>query len=117
LEIIDIHASVTIVEEASFEGCIELELCFIPRDSKLVALGARAFAKYTSLRSFSVPPLVGEIGRNCLEDALDEFGLSVGSTLFRINIEDGGMELKFPGWTCVCAGEGNSELSLIQDIQ
>jgi hypothetical protein len=146
LSIIDIPASVTIIDESSFEGCDELESCLIPRDSRLVTLGAKAFAKCTSLRSFSIPPQVGGIGSKCfdecihlyrlkfisseclqrvcddrlLHDALDGFGVSASSSLFRIEVEDGGVELKFPGWTYVYGrgnGEEDLELSLVRDIQ
>jgi hypothetical protein len=143
LSIIDIPASIRIIEESSFEGCEELESCIIPRDSKLVTLGAKAFAKCTSLRSFSIPRQVGEIGSNCfkksmylyrlsfqsseslariignrsLDDALDEFGVSASSSLFRIEVGDGGMRLKFPGWTYVCGCEGDLERSLVRNVQ
>jgi hypothetical protein len=144
LVIIDIHASVTIVDEASFEGCDGLESCVMDGDPSLVTIGARAFANCRSLRSFDIPLQVGEIGSKCfnncihlyrlqfrsseclkrvigdrlLDDALNEFGLRGSSTLFRIEVEDGGgVELKLPGWSCVCDGEGDLELSLIRNIQ
>jgi hypothetical protein len=143
LEIIDIPASVTIIGESPFEGCNELESCLIPRDSKLVMLGGRGFVKCTSLRSFSIPPHVGEISSKCFDegihlyqleimsaeclkivigdrfrdDALDEFGVRGSSSLFRIEVEDGGVELKFPGWSHVYGDEADSEWSLVRDIQ
>jgi hypothetical protein len=143
LEIIDIPASATIIDESSFEGCDGLESCLIRRDSALATLGAKAFEKCTSLRSFSIPRHVGEIGSNCfnecihlyqlkfmsselltrvighrfLDDALDEFGVRGSSSLFRIEVEDGGVELKVPGWTYVCSCEGNLQFSLTGDIQ
>jgi hypothetical protein len=122
-----IPESVTSIEEASFEGCAELETCIISRDSSLVTIGDRAFAKCISLRSFDIPRLVVAIGSNCFDecihlyqlrclsseslkrivgdrslyDALDELGVSGGSGLFRIEVEDGGAELKVGGWDCV----------------
>jgi hypothetical protein len=141
LSIIEIPASLAIIEEGSFEGCTELESCLIARDSSLVTISARAFAKCTSLRSFAIPQQVGEIGSNCFSEciylcrlkfgsseslkrilgdrspvaALDEFGVIVNSSLFRIEIEDEGVELKFPGWDNI--GEWNSQLSLAGDLQ
>jgi hypothetical protein len=144
LEIVAIPASVAIIDESSFEGCTELGSCLMANDSSLVTIGAKAFAKCTSLRSFVLPPLVEEIGSNCfnecihlyrlkfmsseclqrvigaglLDDALYEFGVSGSSSLFRIEVGDGGgVELKFPGWTYVCGCEEDSDLSLVRDIQ
>jgi hypothetical protein len=138
---IEIPVSVRVIEEGSFEGCTDLESCLIARDSPLVTIGGRAFAKCTSLRSFDIPQQVGEIGSNCFSEciylcrlkfgsceslkriigdrspvaALDEFGVIVNSSLFRIEIEDEGVELKFPGWDNI--GEWNSQLSLARDLQ
>jgi hypothetical protein len=136
---IEIPSSLTTIEEASFEGCTELESCLIAKDSSLVTIGATAFAKCTSLRSFYFPQLLGEIGSQCfskcdylyqlkfgtseslkkvvgdrsLEDALEEFGVIAGSTLFRIDVEDGGVELEFPGWVSVCDGDKALRLSVL----
>jgi hypothetical protein len=135
---IEIPASVEIVEESSFEGCSELESCLIDEDSSLVRIGARAFAKCISLRSFYFPLRVGEIGRDCfekcihlyqlefpsseslktivgdrsLDDALYEFGVSESSSLLRIEVEDGGIELEFAGWNSASVGEGHLHLTL-----
>jgi hypothetical protein len=49
---IEISSSVTILAESSFEGCTELASCLIGEDSSLVSIGARAFARCISLRSF-----------------------------------------------------------------
>jgi hypothetical protein len=147
LSSIVISASVTIIEESSFEGCAELESCFIAEDSSLVTIDERTFAKCASLRSFSIPGRVGEIGENCfsecvhlyqfefttsdalkrvvgnrsLDDALDEFGMSVNasSSLFRIELEDGGPEFEFEitGWVSIQDGEGDFHLTLVQDIE
>jgi hypothetical protein len=131
---IEIPASVTTLEEASFAGCTDLEYCLISEDSSLVTIGSTGFAKCVSLRSFSIPRRVGEIGSNCfneciylyrlkfksseslqriigdrsLEDALHEFRVAPGSSFFRIEVEDRGMELEFPG---------DLQLALVRDIQ
>jgi hypothetical protein len=91
------------------------------------------FAKYTSLKSFHIPQLVRGIGTNCFDDcihlsplkfrsseclervvrhrsldeALSKFGLNTGSSLCRIDIEDGGVELGFSGWMRVPGGDGD----------
>jgi hypothetical protein len=139
---IDFPRSVEIIGEASFERCTELDSCLIDQDSSLVMIGVRAFANCTSLRSFSIPQQVGEIGSNCfkkcnylyrlkfqslgslakvirnqsLDEALDGFGVTVSSTLFRIELEDEGVKFKFP-WSYVCDSEGDLQLSLVGDIQ
>jgi hypothetical protein len=113
----------------------------IDKDSSLVAIGAKAFAKCASLRSFDVPPRVGNIGGSCfnrctclfrlkfasseslkrvvgdrsLDDALEEFGLSSG--VIKIEVEDGGVEVKFPGWVSLPFGKGDLDLTLVRDIQ
>jgi hypothetical protein len=140
---IHIPSSVTILSESAFEGCRELESCLIDEDSSLVAIGATTFAKCTSLRSFSIPRRVEEIGRNCfngcihldrlafgsseslkqvvgdrsLDEALDDFGVSANSSLFRIEVEDGGAEFEFPGWVSVPGGSEVLEVWLVRDFQ
>jgi hypothetical protein len=138
---IEIPASVEIVEESSFEGCSELESCLIAENSSLVTIGARAFAGCTSLRFFHFPPQVREIGTHCfigcihlyqlefpsseslktivgdrsLDDALYEFGVSESSSLLRIEVEDGGVELEFAGWSSVSGGDdGDFHLTLVR---
>jgi hypothetical protein len=56
------------------------------------------------------------IGDRLLENALGEFGVRGSSSLFRIDLEDGGVGFNFTGWSYVCS-ERNLELSLIRDIQ
>jgi hypothetical protein len=134
-----ISSSVTIIEESAFDGCAELESCLIAKDSSLVTIGATAFAKCALLRSFTIPPRVGEINRDCfigciylhrlkfrsseslkrvlgdrsLDDGLEGIGVTINSGLFRIEVEDGGMELEFPGWTSASVGEGHLHLTLV----
>jgi hypothetical protein len=140
---IEIPASVTILDESSFEGCTELESCWIAEDSSLVSIGVRAFANCTSLRSFSIPRHVGEIGKSCfceclylyeirfgsseylkkivrdlsLDNVLDRLGVSGSSGVFRIEVSEGGEELDFPGWVSLDDGEGYLQLTLVRDFQ
>jgi hypothetical protein len=143
LSSIEIHARVTIIDKASFEGCDSLESVLIGKDSSLVTIGERAFASCTSLRSFDIPRWVGGIGSNCfqkcihlyrlrfrsseslkrsianrsLDEALDEFGVSATSSLFRIEIEDGGVELNLSGWISLWGGgEGDLHLTVVRDL-
>jgi hypothetical protein len=95
----------------------------LDEDSSLIAIGATAFAKCTSLRSFCIPRLAAAIGSNCfkhclhlyllkfksseslkkvvgdrsLDDELNELGVNANSSLFKIEVEDKGMALKFSG--------------------
>jgi hypothetical protein len=140
---IEIPVSVTIIEEASFEGCTELESCLMNEDSSLAKISEMAFANCTSLRSFYVPRRIGAIGSNCfneciylyqltfgssqslkrvigdrlLDDALDDIGVSTGSGLFRIGVQDDGVELKFAGWVSLPVNEGDLHLTLVRDLQ
>jgi hypothetical protein len=115
----------------------------IAEDSSLTAIGVRAFAKCTSMRTFSIPQPIGEIGNNCfdecdhlyrltftssesltrivgdrlLDDALIALGVSVNSSLLRIQIEVGGNELNLPGWVSLDCGEGALQLTLVRAFQ
>jgi hypothetical protein len=51
-----------------------------------------------------------------LDDALEEFGVTGCSGLFRIEVGDGGLELNLPGWVSV-RGDGDLRLSLMRGIQ
>jgi hypothetical protein len=53
------------------------------------------------------------IGDRSLDDALQGFGVSVHSSLFCIDIEDGGATLDFPGWVSVPGDEGSFQLTLV----
>jgi hypothetical protein len=143
LEIIEIPPSVTVIEEASFQWCTGFDSCLTDQNSSLISIGARAFAKCISLRSFWIPSLVERIGSNCfrecfyfyqlmfdsseslkrivggrsLDDALEEIGVRESSSLFRIDIDDVGVELEFPGWVSVPDGEGSFPLTLVRDLQ
>jgi hypothetical protein len=140
---IEIPASVSIIDKSCFEGCRELESCLMDRNSSVVRIGDRAFAKCILLRSFNIPARIDVIGRNCftgciclyrvmfrssdslrkfvgdrsLDDALEGIGLTASSGLFRIDLEDERLKLKFAGWSYGDGGEGLSELSLVRDLQ
>jgi hypothetical protein len=141
LDRIEIPSSLTILEESSFEGCAELEFCLIDGNSKLITISGRALARCTSLRSFSIPQHVGEIGSfsDCihlyrlkfasskslkriiasisLDDASWSFGVSPSPSLFRIDIEDGGEELNHPGWASLGSCEGDVKLWFVREYQ
>jgi hypothetical protein len=57
------------------------------------------------------------IGDQSLDDALDKFGVTTSSGLFRIDIEDCELEMKFPGWVSVEDAERNFGFSLVRDVQ
>jgi hypothetical protein len=102
----------------------------------LVTIGQDAFAGWTSLRSFTVPKSIETIGKNCfkqcpslfrlkfrsgrtlkrivgetrLDDALDHLRLTEISSLFRIEVEEDGGDLAFPGWIPVA--DESSHLTL-----
>jgi hypothetical protein len=136
---IAIPAPVEIIEECAFKKCDGLQSCLMNEDANLVEIGNEAFADCRSLRSFEVPRRVERMGDNCLSGcccihllkfgsgeslknivgdvALDEglkcFGLGEISSLFRIEIDSIGVDLKFPGW--VSAGDDGSTLLLIHE--
>jgi hypothetical protein len=57
------------------------------------------------------------IGHRSVDEALDKFGVTGSSGLFRIDIEDGEIELKFPGWVSVRCGEEGLHFSLVRDFR
>jgi hypothetical protein len=57
------------------------------------------------------------ISDQSLDDALNRVGVSFSSGLFRIEVEDGGDELTFPGWISLADGEGDMQLTLVRDFQ
>jgi hypothetical protein len=54
-----------------------------------------------------------------VNDALYSLGVIEHSSLFKIEIEDGGAELEFPGYVSISVPteEGELHLSLVRDIQ
>jgi hypothetical protein len=56
------------------------------------------------------------MGDRSLYDTLDESGVSAPSGLFRIEVEDEGVELEFPGWFSVPDEEEDMNLMLVPAI-
>jgi hypothetical protein len=54
--------------------------------------------------------LKGIVGDRSLYDALHELGVSGDSTLFRIEVEEGGAKLEFLGWVSVSIPAEKGEL-------
>jgi hypothetical protein len=137
---IAIPASVEIIGEEAFKACTGLENCFLDENASLVRIEMAAFAKCTSLRFFCVPRMVESIGQNCfakdhvlsrlkfdssdslrkvvgpmsLDEALGHFGFNEISSVFGIEIAQGGVDLEFPGWSSLV--DPDSHLTIIQAI-
>jgi hypothetical protein len=127
---IEIPASVEVIEEAAFKGCRGLESCVIAGNSSLVRIEKEAFSKCCSLRSFYIPIGVEAIGEKCfnkcyslhrlrfvsnesvkkfvgdlrLDEALENIGFAEISSVFRMEFDEGGVPLDFPGWSPKCDG-------------
>jgi hypothetical protein len=136
---IAIPASVEIIEDEAFKGCFALVYCLIDEDAKLVRIGTGVFAKCDSLTSFYVPERVESIGQDCfeacsplsvlrfgsanalkavvgqmiLDRALEHIGFSGLSTVFRIEVAQGGSDLEFPGWSSSL--EADSHVTFVRD--
>jgi hypothetical protein len=135
---ITIPASVEVIEESAFKKCDGLEECLIKENAHLMIIGKEAFGDCCSLRSFYVPQCVEGIGERCfsgcgplrrlrfgsiaslkkivgdgtVDAALENIGFGRISSLFRIEVDHGGVNLEFPGWISVA--DGGSTLALIQ---
>jgi hypothetical protein len=135
-----VPASVTEIEESAFEECIGLEECSIHKDAALTTIGQKAFAGCSCVRSFYVPKNVEEIGANCfkkcpslfqlkfgsgdtlrtivrdrtLAEAMEHLGFAEISRLFRIEVDNDGSDLLFPGWIRV--DSDSSHLTLGRNI-
>jgi hypothetical protein len=140
LRSIVVPASVTEIDEFAFKDCIGVEEFSIHKDTMLVRIGEEAFAGCSSLRSFYVPKKVEAIGENCfsmcpslsrlkfgsgdtlgrivrdgaLDEALEHLGVTEITRLFRIEVDEDGSDLSFPGWISVA--DGSSHLTLRPDI-
>jgi hypothetical protein len=137
---IAIPGSVEIIEDRGFKKCDGLEACLMDEDETLAKIENDAFAECRSLRSFDFPKRVEGIGHNCfqgcgslsrlkfesgqslakimgdltLDESLEQIGFHDISSAFEIEVEQGGVELDFPGWVTV-DGEA-SYLTLVQGM-
>jgi hypothetical protein len=135
-----IPASVEIIEDEAFKGCSGMEGWMLDEEAALVMIGKKAIAECRSLRSFAVPAIVESIGQGCfakcfalfrlrfgsanslkrvvgemkLDDALEHFGFDEISSLFRIEVTQGGLDLEFPGWSSVV--DADSHLIIVEAI-
>jgi hypothetical protein len=137
---IAIPPSVEVIGEFAFEECDGLEEYLIDEDGLLVKLGREAFADYCSLRSFYFPKNVREVGERCFircgtlhllifecdlllksivsDDTLDEALERIGfagtgiSSLFKIEVNQKGLDLDVPGWVSI--RDGDSSTVIIQ---
>jgi hypothetical protein len=135
-----VPASVTEIEGSAFKDCIGLEECSICKDAVLRGIGQEAFSGCSSFRSFYVPKNVEGIGENCftrcpslsrlkfgsgdtlksivrdrtLDEALEHLGVTEIRGLIRIEVEEAGSDLSFPGWISVA--DASSHLSLAREL-
>jgi hypothetical protein len=138
---IKIPASVTVIDEAAFSGCTVLEYCSFVESTSPLRIEKGAFTTCHLLKSFYVPARVESIGERCfrkcaslfflefgsgesfkkivgeltLGDFLEHIGFNELSSLFKITIDEVGLELGFAGW--VLANDGTAHLTLVQDIR
>jgi hypothetical protein len=136
LRSIVVPPSVSEIDEFAFKECIGLEECSIHKGAVLATIGQEAFAGCSCLRSFYVPKNAERIGENCfkkcpslfrlrfgsgdtlkkivrdlaLDEALEHLGIPGISPIFRIEVEQDGNDLVFPGWIPVT--DENSHLTL-----
>jgi hypothetical protein len=139
LRCIVMPSSVTEIEEFAFKDCFVLEECSIPRDAILTKIG-EAFAGCSCLRLFYVPKNAEGIEENfftkcrslfrlmlgsgdtlkrimknrTLDEVLENLGITEISSLFRIEVEEDGSDLSFPGWISV--DDESSHLTLARDF-
>jgi hypothetical protein len=137
---IAIPDSVEVIDQAAFKGCLGLEECLFADNSFLQMMENEAFSGCRSLRSFCVPRSVRAIGQNSfdkcaslhrlrfgsgeslmriigdvtLDEGLEYLGFNKISTVFKIEVAQGRVELNFPGWVSV--DEAAAHLTLAQDI-
>jgi hypothetical protein len=136
-----VPATATEIEDSAFKDCIGLEECSIPKDAILTAIGEEAFSGCSCLRSFYVPKSVESLGENCftkcsslsrlkfgsgetlkkivgdatLHEALEYLGVADVTNLFRIEVEEDGGDLSFPGWIPVA--DASSHLTLAPEVE
>jgi hypothetical protein len=133
-----IPPQVAVIEDEAFTGCSELEYCLLTEEASLVTIGKAAFADCHSLSFFDIPRMVESIGQDCfkkcfplsrltfdsadslkrvlgqmvLDSALEHFGFSEISSVFTIEVTEGGVNLEFPGWSSVV--DADSHLTIVK---
>jgi hypothetical protein len=98
--------------------CTSVRSFDIPR--RVGAIGNDCFSKSVylyQLRFRSSDSLAGIVGDRSLDEALEELGVTGSSSLFRIDVDGGEAELKFPGWVSIPGGEGDLHLTLVRGIE
>jgi hypothetical protein len=86
---VSIPGSVIVLDDESFQLCVDItEVIFLPRSSSL-AFGNRAFWGCSSLKSFTLPNVTTSIGTSCFFGchSLAVFNFEEGSTLTEISFE------------------------------
>jgi hypothetical protein len=139
---IPVPATLEIIGESAFKGCIGLESCLTAENATLLEIENEAFSGCRSLSSFDIPGSVEGIGEKCfqkcislhrlgfvsgeslkefvddltLDEALTNLGFDEFSVFFRIKIEidEGKMDFEFPGWSSV--GDELSHFILVHDL-
>jgi hypothetical protein len=67
---ITVPATLEIIEESAFKGCIGLESCLVAQNSNLLRIENEAFSGCQSLRSFDIPESVEGIGEKCFQKCI-----------------------------------------------
>jgi hypothetical protein len=127
LRSIAIPASVEIIGDFGFNECDGLEECLMAEDAILVKLGKESFADCRSLRSFCCPKSIREIDESCFMrcgplhllifesgrslrtiigdvafyEWLEHIGFADTPSLLKIEVNEDGADLDFPGWISV----------------
>jgi hypothetical protein len=138
---ISIPDSVEVIEDGALKGCTGLECVHMNENAKLARIGKESFSKCRCLRSLEVPNGIEVLGQNCfkkcaslqqlkfqsseslktvvgelkLDVALEHLGLTHISSLFKIELGRGAMEMEFAEWTSVV--DDNSHLTLTRDTR
>jgi hypothetical protein len=133
---IQLPRSVSEIGEFAFKTCIGLEECSVDDVAILTKIGEEVFTGCSCLRSFYIPKNVERIGENCfkqcpslfrlkfgsgdtlkkivgaktLDEALEHLGIPGIARIFRIEVEQDGTDLVFPG--SIPVADDNSHLTL-----
>jgi hypothetical protein len=133
---IAIPASVENIEDEAFNECNAMDYCLMDEDASLIKIGNAAFAECLSLRFLGITRLVESIGQDCfrkglplsglgfdsgdslkkvvdqmgLDVALKTFGINEVSTVFSIEVAQGGEGFEFPGWSSFTSADSRLRL-------